>query len=160
MEDVQHVMVSEQCVDDMIQFQAVPITNMIPNVDRQKEYRKKMLHELTVQEREEQRKRNSDRQRAYRERKSNQLEEARNQFAEQQKNQNVERQRQNSTNIPVEATVEDAQRVTIREQSVDGMVQFQTVPINNMIPNANQQKKYRKRKLTELTAQERKEQRK
>ena len=88
------------------------------------------------------------------------MEEARNQFAKQQKNQNVERQRQNSTNIPVEATVEDAQHVTIREQSVDGMVQFQTVPITNMIPNANRQKEYRKRKLTELTAQEREEQRK
>ena len=56
--------------------------------------------------------------------------------------------------------MEDAQRVTIREQSVDGMVQFQTVPITNMIPNANRQKEYRKRKLTELTAQEREEQRK
>ena len=88
------------------------------------------------------------------------MEEARNQFAEQQKNQNVERQRQNSTNIPVEATVEDAQCVTIREQSLDGMVQFQTIPITNMIPNANRQKEYRKRKLTELTAQEREEQRK
>ena len=48
---------------------------------------------MTVQEREEQRKRNVDRQRAYREIKSNQLEEERNQFAEQQKNQNFERQR-------------------------------------------------------------------
>ena len=37
-----------------------------------------------VQERKEQRKRNDDRQRAYRERKSSQLEEARNQFVEQQ----------------------------------------------------------------------------
>ena len=106
---------------------------------------------MTAQEREEKRKRNADRQRAYRERKSKQLEEARNQFAEQQKNQNVERQRQNSTNIPVEETMEDAQRVTIREQSVDGMVQFQAVPITNMITNANRQKEYRKRKLTELT---------
>ena len=89
-----------------------------------------------------------------------QLEEARNQFVEQQKNQNVERQRQNSTNIPVEATVEDAQCVMIREKSLDGMVQFQTVPITNMIPNGNRKKEYRKRKLTELTAQERDEQRK
>ena len=97
---------------------------------------------MMVQEREEQRKRNVDRQRAYRQRKSKQLEEARNQFAEQQKNQNVERQRQNSTNIPVEATVEDAQRVTVREQSFDGMVQFQAVPVTNMIPNANRQKEY------------------
>ena len=145
-------MVSEKCVDDIIQFQAVPITNTIPNADRQKEYRKKKLHELTVQEQEQQRKWNADRQRAYREIKSKQLEEARNQFVEQQKNQNVERQRQNSTNIPVEATVKDAQHVTIREQSVDGMVQFQVVPITNMIPNANWQKEYRKRKLTELTA--------
>ena len=118
-EDAQRLMVIEQDVDDMVQFQVGPITNMIPNLDRQKEYRKKKLHELTVQEREEQRKRNDDRQRAYRERKSNQLEEARNQFAGQQKNQNVERQRQNSTNITVEPTVEDAQRVTVREQRVD-----------------------------------------
>ena len=88
------------------------------------------------------------------------MEEARNQFEEQQKNQNVERQRQNSTNIPVEATVEDAQRVTNREQSIDGMVQFQAVPITNMIPNENRQKKYRKTKLTELTAEEQEEQRK
>ena len=78
------------------------------------------------------------------------MEEGRNQFVEQQKNQNVEQQRQNSTNIPMEATVEDAQHVTIREQSVDGM----------MIPNANRQKEYRKRNLTELTAQEWEEQRK
>ena len=74
---------------------------------------------LTAQEREEQRKRNANRQRAYRERKLKQLEEARNQFAEQQKNQNVERQRQNSTNIPVEAIVEDAQCLTFRVQRVD-----------------------------------------
>jgi len=98
------------------------------------------LDGLTAQQREEQRKQNADRQRAYRQRKLKQLEEARNQFAEQQKNQNVERQRQNSTNIPVEAIVEDAQCVTIREQSLDGMVQFQTVPITNMIPNADRQK--------------------
>ena len=70
---------------------------------------------MTVQEREEQRKRNVDHQRAYQERKSNQLEEERNQFAEQQKNQNVERQRPNSTNTPMEATMEDAQHVMIRE---------------------------------------------
>ena len=68
------------------------------------------------------------------------MEKSRNQFAEQPKNQNVERQRQNSTNIPVEATVEDAQRVMNKEQSVDGMVQFQAVPITDMIPNANRQK--------------------
>ena len=84
-EDTQRLMVSEQHVDDMVQFQAGPITNMIPNLDRQKEYRKKKLHELTVQEREEQRKWNVDHQRAFRERKSNQLEEKRNQFADQQK---------------------------------------------------------------------------
>ena len=45
-----------------------------------------------VQEREEQRKRNVDRQRAYREIKLKQLEEARNQFVEQQKNLNVIRE--------------------------------------------------------------------
>ena len=56
--------------------------------------------------------------------------------------------------------MEDAQRVMIREQSVDGMVQFQAVPITNMIPNANRQKEYRIRKLDGLTAQEREEQRK
>ena len=48
-----------------------------------------------------------------------QLEEARNQFAEQQKNLIVEQQRQKSANIPVEATVEDVQRLTVRAQRVD-----------------------------------------
>ena len=62
----------------MVKFQAVPNTNMIPNVDRQKEYQKRKLDELTTQEREEQRKRNVDRQKAYRERKLKQLEECRN----------------------------------------------------------------------------------
>ena len=41
------------------------------------------MDELIAEEREEQRKGNADRQRAYRERKLKQLEEARNQFAEQ-----------------------------------------------------------------------------
>ena len=71
-------MVNEQCVDDMVQFQAVLITNMIPNVDRQKQYQKIKLDELTAQEQEEQRKRNVDRQKTYRERKLKQLEERRN----------------------------------------------------------------------------------
>ena len=110
------------------------------------------MDKFTTQEREEKRKWNVDRQRAYRERKLKQLEEARNQFAEQQKNLNVEQQRQNSTNIPVEPTVEDAQRVTVKEQRVDDMVQFQAVPITNMIPNVDRQKEYRKRKLDELIA--------
>ena len=91
------------------------------------------MDELTVEERQEQRKWNVDRQRAYRERKLKQLEEARNQFAEQQKNVNVERQRQNSTNIPVEPTVEDVEHVRVRDQHVNDMVQFQTVPITNMV---------------------------
>ena len=73
------------------------------------------------------------------------MEEARNQFAEQQKNQNVERERQNSTNILVEPTVEYAQRVTVSEQSVDDMVQFQAGPITNMIPNSDRPKEYRKK---------------
>ena len=40
----------------------------------------------------------------------------------------------------MEETVEDAQRGRIKGQSVDGMVQFQIVPITNMIPNADRQK--------------------
>ena len=84
-EYAQRVTVNEQSVDDMVQFQAVPITNMIPNGNRQKEYRKRKLTELTSQERDEQRKRKTDRQREYRERRSKQLEEARKQFIEQQK---------------------------------------------------------------------------
>ena len=88
------------------------------------------------------------------------MEEARNQFAEQQKNVNVEQQRQNSTNIPMEPTVEDVERVRIRDQRVDDMVQFQTVPITNMIPKAYWKKEYRKRKLNELTTEEQEEQRK
>ena len=102
---------------------------------------------MTVQEREEQRKRNADRQRKYRERRSKQLEEARKQFTEQQKNQNVERERQNSSNIPVEPTVEYAQRLLVNEQCVDDMVQFQAGPITNMIPNSDRQKEYRKKKV-------------
>ena len=89
-----------------------------------------------------------------------QLEEVRNQFAEQQKKENVERQRQISTNIPMEPTLENAQRVMVNEQCVDDMVQFQAVPITNMIPNADRQKQYRKIKLDELTAHEQEEQRK
>ena len=92
---------------------------------------------LTAQEREEQRKRNVDRQREYRERRLKQLEDARKQFIEQQKNQDVEREIQNSTNIPVEPTMEDAQRLMFSEQHVDDMVQFQAGPITNMIPNSN-----------------------
>ena len=84
MRDAQRVTVREQCVDDMVQFQAVPIYNMIPNADRQKQYRKRKLDELTTHKQEEQRKRNADRQKTYRERKLKQLEEARNQFVEQQ----------------------------------------------------------------------------
>ena len=49
---------------------------------QQTEYQTRKLDGLTAQEREEQRKRNADRQRAYRQRKSKQLEEARNQLAE------------------------------------------------------------------------------
>ena len=79
-EDPQRVTIREQSVDAMVQFQAVPITNMIPNANRQKEYRKRKLTELTAQEREEQRKWNADRQREYLERRSKQLEEARKQF--------------------------------------------------------------------------------
>ena len=90
----------------------------------------------------------------------NQLEEKRKQFVEQQRNRNVEQQRQYSTNIPIEPTLGNDQRVTVTEKCVDDMVQFQVVPITNMIPNANRQKKYRKRKLTELTTQEREKQRK
>ena len=71
---------------------------------------------MTVEEREEQRKWNVDRQRSYRKRKLKQLEEQRNQIVEQQRNQNVEQQRQYSTNIPVEPTVGDAQRVMVIEQ--------------------------------------------
>jgi len=88
------------------------------------------------------------------------LEETRNQFADQQKKENVERQRQISTIIPMEPTLENVQRVMVNEQFVDDMVQFQAVPITNMIPNADRQKQYRKRKLDELTAQEQEEQRK
>ena len=62
-----------------------------------------------------------------------QLDEQRNQFVEQQRNQNVEQQRQYSTNMPVEQTVGDAQRVTVRGQRVDDMVRFQTVLITNMV---------------------------
>ena len=40
MEDAQCVMVREQRVDDMVQFEAVPIINMIPKEYRKKEYRK------------------------------------------------------------------------------------------------------------------------
>ena len=46
MEDSQRLMVSEQHIDDMVQFQAGPITNMIPNSDRQKEYRKKKFRQI------------------------------------------------------------------------------------------------------------------
>ena len=52
----------------------------------------------------------------------------------------------------------DAQCVTVIEKHVYDMVQFQAVPITNMIPNSNRQKEYRKRKLDELTAEEREEQ--
>jgi len=144
-EDAQRVTIREQSVDGMVQFQAVPITNMIPNANRQKEYRKIKLTELTAQEREEQRKRNANRQREYRERRSKQLEDARKQFIEQQKNQDVEQEIQNSTNILVEPTVEDAQRLMVSEQHVDDMVQFQAGPITNMIPNSDRQKEYRKK---------------
>ena len=112
------------------------------------------------EEQEKQRKQNDDRQRAYRERKLKQLEEARNQFAEQQKILNVERQRHNPTNIPVEPNVEDVECLRVKEKCVDDMVQFEAVPITNMIPKAYQQKDYRKRKLDELTTEEREEQRK
>ena len=79
------------------------------------------------------------------------MEEARKQFIEQQKNQDVEREIQNSTNIPVEPTMEDAERLMVSEQHVDDMVQFQAGPITNMITEI----------LTDgLTAQEREEQRK
>ena len=40
-EDAQRLMLSEQHSDDMVQFQAGPITNMIPNSDWQNEYQKK-----------------------------------------------------------------------------------------------------------------------
>ena len=110
------------------------------HTSRQTQYRTRKLDRLTAHEWEEQRKRNTNRQRAYRERKLKKLEEARNQFAEQQKNVNVERQRQNSTNIPMEPTVEDVECVRVRDQCVDNMVQFQTIPIANMIPKANRQK--------------------
>ena len=69
------------------------------------------------------------------------------------KNVNFERQRQMSTNIPVEPIVEDVERVRVRDQHVDDMVQFQTIPITNRIPKADRQKEYRKRKLNELTAE-------
>ena len=49
----------------------------------EKEYCKRNLDGLTLEEREEQRKWNIDRQRAYRERKLKKLEEARNQFSKQ-----------------------------------------------------------------------------
>ena len=98
------------------------------------------MPELTAQEWEEQRKRNADWQREYRERRSKQLEEARNFFIEQQKNHNVEQEIKNSTNIPVEPTMEDAECLMVSEQHVDDMVQFQAGPITNMIPNSDQQK--------------------
>ena len=62
-----------------------------------------------------------------------QLEEQRNQFVEQQRNQIVEQQRQYSSNILVEPTMGDAQCVTVREQRVDDMVQFQAIPITHMV---------------------------
>ena len=52
------------------------------------------------------------------------MEEARKQFIEQQKNHNVEREIQNSTNIPVEPTIEDAQHLMVSEQHIDDMVQL------------------------------------
>ena len=61
------------------------------------------------------------------------MEEQRNQFVGQQRNLNVEYHRQYSTNIPVEQTVRDAQCVMVRDQHVDDMVQFQAVPITNMV---------------------------
>ena len=45
-----------------------------------------------------------------------------------------------STNILVEPIVEDVEHVRVRDQRVDDMVQFQTVPITNMIPKADRQK--------------------
>ena len=52
----------------MVQFQAVPITNMIPNADRQNEYWKIKLDELTAQEREEDLKRRAKQPKEYRKR--------------------------------------------------------------------------------------------
>ena len=46
-EGAQCVTVREKCVDEMVQFQAAPITNTIPKVDQQKEYQKGNLDELT-----------------------------------------------------------------------------------------------------------------
>ena len=50
LENAQRVMVNEQCVDDMVQFQAVPITNMIPNPYRQKEISKKKVDQIDSRE--------------------------------------------------------------------------------------------------------------
>ena len=130
------------------------------HTSRQTEYRIRKLDGLTAQEWEEQRKQNADRQRAYRQRKSKQLEEARNQFAEQQQKRKCRTTRQISTNIPMESTLENGQGVMVKKQCVADMVQFQSVPITNMIPNADRQKVYQKIKLDELTAEEWEEQRK
>ena len=76
---------------------------------------------MTIEEREELRKRNVDQQRAYRERNLKQLEEQRNQFLEQQGNKKVGQQRQYSTNKPVEPTMGDYQHAMVREQRVDNI---------------------------------------
>ena len=57
------------------------------------------------------------------------LEEQRNQIVEEKINQNVEQQRQYSTNIPLEPTVGDSQRVMVIERNDVKIVQFQEVPI-------------------------------
>ena len=61
------------------------------------------------------------------------MEEQRNEIVEWQRNQNVEQQRQYSTNIFVEPTVRDGQRVMVTERHDADMVQFQVVPITNMV---------------------------